>query len=60
LNVFHWHVTDTHSFPIELTGAETAQLTQLGAYDSKSVYKTADVIDIVAYANFRGTYRSTP
>ena len=54
LNVLHWHIVDTHSFPIELKGPKVAQMTQYGAYDPQSIYTQKDIKDIVTYANYRG------
>ncbi len=55
MNVFHWHMTDTHSFPIELDGELTSDMTQYGAYDENSIYTKQDMADILQYANDRGT-----
>lgn len=52
LNVFHWHVTDTQSFPLEITSVP--QLTRYGAYSSKQIYTADDVKHIVRYAKLRG------
>jgi hexosaminidase len=52
LNVFHWHITDTHSFP--LVSRRLPQLSQLGAYSPAKVYSAAAVREIVDYARVRG------
>jgi len=52
LNVFHWHVTDTHSFP--LYSRRVPQLTLQGAYSPRQVYTAEDVREIVSYAKLRG------
>ncbi|KAF7731941.1 hypothetical protein EC973_007772 [Apophysomyces ossiformis] len=55
LNVFHWHITDSHSFPIALD--TMPQLAQRGAYKlhgKRLVYKKRDVQRIVKYARDRG------
>lgn len=54
MNVFHWHIVDSHSFGVELTGETTQHMVQYGAYDADSVYTGQDIRDIVAYANKRG------
>ena len=54
LNVFHWHIVDTHSFPVELKGEKVAQMTKYGAYDTESIYTQKEIKDIVVYANYRG------
>lgn len=48
LNVFHWHVVDSQSFPLEIPGFP--ELAQKGAYSSHEIYDTADVQEIVQYA----------
>ncbi|KAH8114178.1 N-acetylhexosaminidase, partial [Phellopilus nigrolimitatus] len=52
INTFHWHVTDSQSFPIQVPGF--MELSQAGAYSNNSVYSLADVQDIVSYAGERG------
>ncbi|GBP40114.1 Chitooligosaccharidolytic beta-N-acetylglucosaminidase [Eumeta japonica] len=52
LNVFHWHVTDTHSFPLE--SKRVPQFTRYGAYTPQEVYSTAEVNKLVQYARVRG------
>ena len=51
LNVFHWHITDTHSFPFY--SRRVPQLTMHGAYSPRQVYTPEDVRDIVEYARLR-------
>ncbi|KAI5118086.1 hypothetical protein M0805_007736 [Coniferiporia weirii] len=52
INTFHWHVTDSQSFPLEVPGF--TELSTAGAYSASSVYTAEDVADIVAYAGERG------
>ena len=52
LNVFHWHITDTHSFP--LYSRRVPQLTLHGAYSPRQVYTPEDVREIVNFAKLRG------
>ncbi|KAG9008520.1 N-acetyl-glucosamine-6-phosphate deacetylase [Tulasnella sp. JGI-2019a] len=52
LNVFHWHIVDSQSFPLEV--AAFPELAKAGAYDSSSIYSIADVKAIVQYAGERG------
>ena len=54
MNVFHWHIVDTHSFPLELKGNIVKQITEYGAYDETMIYTQDNVKDIVDYANYRG------
>ncbi|KAI8369441.1 glycoside hydrolase superfamily [Radiomyces spectabilis] len=54
-SVFHWHITDSHSFPIQLE--EVPELANRGAYTlhgKQLVYTQADVANIVRYARLRG------
>lgn len=52
LNVLHWHLTDTHSFPFVST--REPKLALYGAYSPSQVYNPEDVKDIVHYATVRG------
>ena len=52
MNVFHWHITDTQSFPLSLTSLP--DFVKYGAYSSEMVYTRADVEDLVSYATERG------
>jgi len=52
MNVFHWHITDTQSFALELESLP--DFTWYGAYRPDMVYTRADVLDLVEYAAARG------
>ncbi|KAF2360937.1 Glycoside hydrolase family 20 catalytic domain [Trinorchestia longiramus] len=52
LNRFHWHITDTHSFPMKMQSRP--ELHQYGAYSPRQVYTKEDIKDIVHYGNTRG------
>lgn len=52
LNTFHWHMTDSQSFPY--LSDRVPQLAKHGAYSPKHVYTVNDVKDIVQYARVRG------
>ena len=52
LNVFHWHLTDTHSFPF--VSKREPMLTMYGAYSPSHIYRPEDIIDIVHFATVRG------
>ncbi|KAK0201564.1 beta-hexosaminidase [Desarmillaria ectypa] len=52
MSTFHWHVTDSQSFPLEVT--ELPDLSIKGAYSSSMTYTTSDIEDIVAHAASRG------
>lgn len=52
LNTFHWHMTDSQSFPF--LSDRVPQLARNGAYSPKHVYTVTDVKEIVQYARVRG------
>ncbi|XP_063848104.1 LOW QUALITY PROTEIN: chitooligosaccharidolytic beta-N-acetylglucosaminidase-like [Scylla paramamosain] len=52
LNTLHWHITDTHSFPLYLD--TLPNMVYYGAYSSEQVYFPADVREILHYAKVRG------
>jgi len=52
LNVFHWHITDSQSFPLHMNSLPG--FAQFGAYSPEETYSQWDVQDIVHYAAHRG------
>ncbi|KAG1725007.1 glycoside hydrolase family 20 protein [Suillus paluster] len=52
INTFHWHITDSQSFPLEI--AQYPELAMNGAYSAQEVYTASDVQYIVQYAAARG------
>jgi hexosaminidase len=52
LNIFHWHLVDTQSWPLEL--AVSYPEMSLDAYSPVAVYSAADVRHVVQYGYFRG------
>ncbi|KAG7295936.1 hypothetical protein JYU34_021024 [Plutella xylostella] len=52
MNVLHWHVTDSHSFPLEST--RVPQFTRFGAYSPAEIYTVEEVQDLIQYARVRG------
>ncbi|OWR46107.1 beta-N-acetylglucosaminidase 1 precursor [Danaus plexippus plexippus] len=52
MNVFHWHVTDSHSFPLE--SRRVPQFTKYGAYSASEIYSSEEVRGLVEYALVRG------
>lgn len=52
LNVFHWHITDTQSFPYY--SKTRPELSRIGAYKQSDVYTEEDVKDIIEFATERG------
>merc|ERR1739848_530820 len=51
LNVLHWHLVDSESFPVE---SETFPNLTQAAWHPKAVYSTDDMKDVVQYAYARG------
>jgi len=52
LNTFHWHITDTHSFPFH--SKRRPKMTEWGAYSPDQIYTEEDIKDIVHYGDVRG------
>uniref|UniRef100_A0A182IJT3 beta-N-acetylhexosaminidase n=1 Tax=Anopheles atroparvus TaxID=41427 RepID=A0A182IJT3_ANOAO len=52
LNRFHWHITDSQSFP--LVSRHYPQLARYGAYSEREVYTPDDVRELAAFAKVRG------
>jgi hexosaminidase len=52
LNVLHWHITDSQSFPLELP--KLPNMTKYGAYSADKIYHPDDVKELVSYAKLRG------
>jgi len=52
LNVFHWHITDSHSFPLELS--KEPELANMGAYGEKERYSRSDVKRILEFGRLHG------
>ncbi|KAG6395090.1 hypothetical protein SASPL_145682 [Salvia splendens] len=52
LNVFHWHVTDSHSFPLVVPSEP--EMAEKGAYGEGMVYTVADVKRVVEFGLERG------
>ncbi|GAB0100864.1 hypothetical protein DMENIID0001_169610 [Sergentomyia squamirostris] len=52
LNVFHWHITDSNSYPMKLN--RFPEMAQIGAYSPDRVYTPADMRDVVEFARIRG------
>ena len=51
MNVLHWHIVDSQSFPVEV--AEFPRLTD-AAYSTAEIYSPDDIAGIVQYAYDRG------
>ncbi|XP_042883444.1 chitooligosaccharidolytic beta-N-acetylglucosaminidase-like [Penaeus japonicus] len=52
LNTFHWHITDSHSFPMFLQSLP--KMAYYGAYSSRQVYLPTDIMHLVEYGRVRG------
>lgn len=52
LNVFHWHLTDSQSFPFD--SPRRPQMAKYGASSPEMVYTAEDVKDVVEFARVRG------
>lgn len=52
LNTFHWHATDSQSFPLELDSLP--QLARYGAYGPGAIYTNEDIRIVSQYARLRG------
>ncbi|XP_044467019.1 beta-hexosaminidase 2-like isoform X2 [Mangifera indica] len=52
MNVFHWHITDSHSFPLVIPSEP--ELAAKGAYGSEMVYTPDDVKEIVEFGMSHG------
>jgi len=52
INQFHWHISDSQSFPLQVPGF--TEISAAGAYTPTDVYSPSDVQNIVAYAGARG------
>lgn len=52
LNRFHWHLTDSQSFPF--VSKYFPELARYGAYSSSEIYTHDDVKEIVEFAKVRG------
>lgn len=48
MSQFHWHVTDSHSFPLQIPGFE--EVAEKGAYSPSMIYTPSDVQDIISFA----------
>ncbi|KAG0042206.1 hypothetical protein BGZ83_000775 [Gryganskiella cystojenkinii] len=51
LNVFHWHITDTQSWPLEIK--KYPQMTK-DAYSPREIYSQRDIAAVIKYGRDRG------
>ncbi|ORZ17784.1 glycoside hydrolase superfamily [Absidia repens] len=52
MNVFHWHATDSQSWPLEFKSHP--ELSAKGAYSRKETYSLKDVQKVIKYGEARG------
>ncbi|XP_044020728.1 probable beta-hexosaminidase fdl isoform X2 [Aphidius gifuensis] len=52
LNTFHWHISDSQSFPYD--SKIFPQMARWGAFSKDEIYTPDDIKDIVYYAKIRG------
>ncbi|KAH9813312.1 family 20 glycoside hydrolase [Melampsora americana] len=52
LSMFHWHITDAQSWPLQIPS--NPLLTQRGAYSHHEVYSIEEIKDLVGFANSIG------
>jgi N-acetyl-beta-hexosaminidase len=52
LNTFHWHLTDSQSFPYD--SIQFPEMARWGAYSGEEVYTPEDVKELTTYARIRG------
>lgn len=52
MNVLHWHIVDSYSFPLQLDSYP--QLSQAGSWDPTAVYTRQQIQFLVEYARQRG------
>ncbi|KAJ4482530.1 beta-hexosaminidase [Lentinula aciculospora] len=52
INTFHWHITDSQSWPIQID--KFPELAQAGAYSANQSFTPEDIQDVVSYAGERG------
>ncbi|KAF9978758.1 hypothetical protein BGZ73_000405, partial [Actinomortierella ambigua] len=53
LNVFHWHITDSQSWPLEIKNKDYKAFTK-GAYSNREIYTQEQVRDLVNFARAHG------
>ena len=60
LNVLHWHLTDTQSFPLQVEKSKNEEdlayweMAKWGSYSTDKIYSAKDIRDVVQYAILRG------
>jgi hexosaminidase len=52
LNVLHWHIVDSQSWPIHIPSHP--QLSQMGAYSDEETYSVQEIMDLTRFANSHG------
>ncbi|XP_044756390.1 chitooligosaccharidolytic beta-N-acetylglucosaminidase [Coccinella septempunctata] len=52
MNFLHWHISDSHSFPMETP--RVPNMTIYGAYSPKKIYRYHDILELIYYGLVRG------
>ncbi|XP_021948017.1 chitooligosaccharidolytic beta-N-acetylglucosaminidase isoform X1 [Folsomia candida] len=52
LNMFHWHITDSNSFPFD--ARRVPQMIKYGTYGSEKIYTPEAISEFLVYSNQRG------
>lgn len=52
MNVFHWHISDSQSFPME--SKRLPQMTEYGAFAEDKIYRQIDIESVIKYGKYRG------
>ena len=52
--MFHWHIVDTHAYPVEQKQDPINLMAKYGSYSSDKIYTQEEIKSIVKYASYRG------
>lgn len=52
MNVFHWHITDSQSFPLE--SKRLPQMNIYGAFSEDKIFRQTEIESVIKYAKYRG------
>lgn len=54
MNYFHWHITDSASFP--MYSNRRPEMAYYGAYSPRKIYYPEDITEVVQYAKVSGRF----